>query len=93
MDKSGLQTTAKLVENMMNNTPYGYSYRRDKENIKLMKLVSPNMMRIRRIHLSTLNGPIKLPEGPAIRMDKVSNADRLRLRLTLRKVNHVCAIA
>ena len=75
MDKSGLatglQTTTKLVENMMNNAPYGNSYRRDKGNIKLMKLVSPNMMRIRRIHLSTQNGPIKLPEGPATRMDKV----------------------
>ena len=35
MHTSGLQTTVKLVENMMNNTPYGYSYGRGKGNTKL----------------------------------------------------------
>ena len=71
MHTTGLQTATKLVENIMNNTPYGYSYGRGKGNTKLMKLVSPNMMRIGRIHSRTLNGPVKLPEGPATMMDKV----------------------
>ena len=74
MHTTGLQTTAKLVENMMNNTPYGYSYGRSQTNTKLMKLVSPNMMRIGRIHSRTLNGPVTLPEGPATMMDKVEKA-------------------
>ena len=74
MHTTGLQTTVKLVENMMNNTPYGYSYGRSSTNTKLMKLVSPNMMKIGRIHSRTLNGPVKLPEGPATMMDKVEKA-------------------
>ena len=71
MHTTGLQTATKLVENIMNNTPYGYSYGRGKGNTKLMKLVSTNMMRIGRIHSRTLNGPVKLPEGSATMMDKV----------------------
>ena len=39
MHTTGLQTTVKLVENMMNNTPYGFSYARGKDNNRLMKLV------------------------------------------------------
>ena len=81
MHTTGLQTTVKLVENMMNNTPYGYSYGRSKTNTKLMKLVSPNMMKIGRIHSRTLNGPIKLPEGPATMMDKVEEAYQLFYKL------------
>ena len=74
MHTTGLQTTAKLVENMMNNTPYGYSYGRSQTNTKLMKLVSPNMMKIGRIHSRTINAPVKLPDGPATMMDKVEKA-------------------
>ena len=71
MHTTGLQTTCKLVENMMNNTPYGFSYARGKGNNKLMKLISPNMMKIGRIHSRSLNGPLRLPEGPATIMKKV----------------------
>ena len=81
MHTTGLQTTVKLVENMMNNTPYGYSYGRGQGNTKLMKLVSPNMMRIGRIHSRTLNGPVKLPEGPATMMDKVEKSYEIFYKL------------
>ena len=73
MHTTGLQTTVKLVENMMNNSPYGFSYARGKGNNKLMKLISPNMMKIGRIHSRPLNGPLKLPEGPASMMKKVND--------------------
>ena len=39
---------------MMNNTPYGFSYGRSASNNKLMKLVSPNMMKIGRINSRAL---------------------------------------
>ena len=71
MHTTGLQTTVKLAENMINNTPYGFSFGRSKSNNKLMKLISPNMMKIGRINSRTLNGPIRLPEGPASMMTKV----------------------
>ena len=64
----------KLAENMINNTPYGFSFGRGKNNNKLMKLISPNMMKIGRINSRTLNGPVKLPEGPASMMNKVEEA-------------------
>ena len=71
MHTTGIQTSIKLAENMMNNTPYGFSYSRSESNNRLMKLVTPNMMKMGRIHSRTLNAPIKLPEGPASMMDKV----------------------
>ena len=74
MHTTGLQTTVKLVENMMNNTPYGFSFSRGQGNNKLMKLISPNMLKMGRINSRTLNGPIKLPEGPATMMQKVHKA-------------------
>ena len=71
MHTTGLQTAVKLAENMMNNTPYGCSFGRSKSNSKLMKLISQNMMKIGRINSRTLNGPVRLPEGPATMMKKV----------------------
>ena len=68
---TGLQTLDKLTENMMNNTPYGFSYARGKENNKLMKLITPNMMRMGRVNSRNLSGPIKLPKGPTTMMKKV----------------------
>ena len=68
---TGLQTLAKLTENMMNNTPYGFSYARGKDNNKLMKLITPNMMRMGRVNSRNLSGPIKLPKGPTTMMKKV----------------------
>ena len=38
MHMTGPKTAAKLVENMMNNTPYGYNYGRGKGKTKLMEL-------------------------------------------------------
>ena len=66
---------------MMNNTPYGFSYARGKDNNRLMKLVSPNMMKVGRIHSRTLNAPVKLPEGPATMMDKVQKCYEIFYKL------------
>ena len=74
MHTTGLQTSVKLAENMMNNTPYGFSFGRSKNNNKLMKLITPNMRKIGCINSRTLNGPVRLPEGPATMMKKVEEA-------------------
>lgn len=71
---TGLQTFCKLVENDMNNLPMGFTYARSSENSPLMKLVFPNMMRVGRINSRSLQGPIKLPNGPGELLEKVEKA-------------------
>merc|ERR1719342_1804041 len=43
---TGLQTLAKLVENNLNNLPLGFSYGRDADNTPLLKIVTPNLMKL-----------------------------------------------
>ena len=52
-----------------------------KDNNRLMKLISPNMMKVGRIHSRTLNAPVKLPEGPATMMDKVQKCYEIFYKL------------
>merc|ERR1719347_250302 len=67
----GLQTLAKIVENDLNNVPIGYSYGRSDDNTPILKLLTPNLMKVGRLHNRSLNGPIKMPEGPKDLMVKV----------------------
>ena len=60
---TGLQTLLKLIENQLNNLPIGYSYGRDSDNTPLLKILSPNMLRIGRNNSRSLDGPMKLPTG------------------------------
>ena len=68
---SGLQTLCKLVENKLNNLPLGYSFGRDATTSPLLKLLTPNMMRMGRLNSRCLSGPVKLPRGPKEMMSKV----------------------
>ena len=61
---TGLQTLCKLVENEMNNTPLGYSYGRDSNNTPILRILTPNMMKIGRLNSRSLSGPMKYPSGP-----------------------------
>ena len=45
---TGLQTLFKLVENQINNLPLGFSYGRDQDNSPLLRMISPNMLRVGR---------------------------------------------
>ena len=64
MHATGLQTFLKLVENQLNNTPLGYSYGRDSLNNPILKIITPNLMKIGRLNSRSLTGPLKFPGGP-----------------------------
>ena len=68
---TGLQTLAKLVENEINNTPLGFSYGRDDNNTPLLKLITPNLLKIGRLHSRALEGPVRFPTGPKNLMENV----------------------
>ena len=70
---TGLQTLCKLVENMMNNTPLGYSFENSSTNTPLLKLLTPNMLRMGRLNSRALQGPVRLPRGPKEMMSKVES--------------------
>ena len=68
---TGLQTLCKLVENHLNNIPLGFSYGRDAVNSPLLKIITPNMLKMGRINSRCLNGPLRFPTGPKDLMIKV----------------------
>ena len=57
----GWQTFCKLAENAYNNVPIGYSHGRDQDNTELLKILTPNMLRVGKINSRALQGPIRLP--------------------------------
>ena len=68
---TGLQTLAKLIENDINNLPLGFSYGRDADNTPLLKLITPNLLKIGRLHSRALDGPVRFPTGPKDLMLKI----------------------
>ena len=68
---TGLQTVLKLIENDLNNLPFGYSYGRSQENSPMLKLIFPNLLRIGRNNTQALDGPITMPKNPGELMDKI----------------------
>ena len=70
---TGFQTLCKLVENNLNNLPLGYSYGRDADNSPLLKIITPNLLRIGRLNSRSLSGPIKYPKGPKEFLKKVED--------------------
>ena len=70
---TGLQTLCKLVENDLNNTPIGYSFSRDTANTEVLKIITPNLMKIGRLHSRPLTGPLRYPSGPAEYLQKVES--------------------
>ena len=68
---TGWQTFCKLAENSYNNLPIGYSYSRYQDNTELLKILTPNMLRIGRINSRALQGPIRLPINKKDLMEQV----------------------
>ena len=68
---TGLQTMCKLIENDYNNLPCGFKYDRDQDNTEVLKILTPNMMRLGRINTRALSGPLRLPAGASELVDKV----------------------
>ena len=69
---TGLQTLGKLIESQYNNLPIGFHHGRSGDNTSLLKILTPNMLRVGRINSRSLDGPIKLP---AQRMDLLNNVE------------------
>ena len=70
---TGFQTFCKLVENNLNNLPLGYSHGRDSVNSPILKIITPNMMRMGRINSRSLSGPLRYPAGPKDYLKKVDD--------------------
>ena len=70
----GWQTFCKLAENAYNNLPIGYSYSRYQDNTELLKILTPNMLRVGRINSRALQGPIRLP---ASKMELLQHVEKL----------------
>ena len=68
---TGLQTLVKLVESQYNNLPLGYHYGRAADNTPLLRILTPNMLRIGRVNKRSLDGPIMLPQGRMELLTKV----------------------
>ena len=81
LTSQGLQTLGKLIENDINNIPLGYAYGRNADNSPLLRLLTPNMMRMGRNNVRTLDGPMLLPSGPVEMMKKVEEGYALWFRV------------
>ena len=68
---TGYQTLMKLIENDLNNLPFGYSFGRYSKNTPMMKLIFPNMLRCGRSNKRSLDGPVKMPSSPGDLMRKI----------------------
>ena len=68
---TGLQSLCKLVENSYNSVPIGYSYDRDQDNTPILKMITPNMLRVGRTNQRTLEGPFRLARGSRELLEKV----------------------
>ena len=71
---TGMQTLCKLVENDYNNLPLGFKYDRDQDNTEVLKILTPNMMRMGRINTRALAGPLRLPHGASEMVERVVKA-------------------
>ena len=68
-----MQTVLKLIENDINNLPFGFMYGRDSDNSPLLKMLCPNLLKIGRINTRSLDGPVRLPNGAGEIMEKIEN--------------------
>ena len=69
----GLQSLCKLVENGYNSVPIGYSYDRDLDNTPILKMITPNMLKMGRTNRRTLDGPIRLAKGSRELLERVES--------------------
>ena len=73
---TGLQTLCKLVETQYNNLPLRFHHSRSADNTPMLRILTPNMLRVGRVNKRRLDGPIKLPKS---RMDLLSKVEETYL--------------
>ena len=61
----------KIVENAYNCLPKGNSYDRDQDNIQVLKIICPNLLKLGRKNQRQLEGRISLTRGTRELLDKV----------------------
>ena len=71
---TGYQTLFKLMENDLNNLPFGYGYGRKEDNSPILKLIFPNLLRLGRNNSRSLDTIIKFPKTPGDMMKKIEKA-------------------
>lgn len=69
---TGYQTLLKLVENLYNSLPIGYSYDKSVSNSPLLKVITPNFFKMGRNNDRALEGPIHVPNGTEM-IQKISD--------------------
>ena len=74
---TGVQSLGKLIEQDLNNTPFGLTAGRSESNTPLLKLISPQQMKMGRIHARCPSGPFLLPSGPKSLLDRVQDCYKL----------------
>ena len=67
---TGWQTIAKGIESAYNNLPLGCYYRRSEENVSVLNILTPNMLR-GKVSARAPAGIFEVPESPNSMMDKV----------------------
>ena len=77
---TGAQTLCKLIETDLNNSPFGVTAGRGESNTPLLKLLSPQQMRMGRINARSPIGPFKLPTSPKSMLDRVESCYKLWYR-------------
>ena len=60
---TGYQTLLKLVENLYNSLPIGYSFDKSLSNTPLLRIITPNFFKMGRSNARTLEGPVHVPNG------------------------------
>jgi hypothetical protein len=60
---TSLQTLAKLVENQYNNLPLGYHHHETAGGNPVLKMITPNHLRMGRMNKRVLDGPMRLPRN------------------------------
>ena len=70
---TGLQILCKLVESQYNDLPLGFHYSKSADNTPILKILTPNMLCIKKVNKRNLDGPIKLPKS---RMELLSKVEQ-----------------
>ena len=71
---TGVQTLCKLVESEINSIPLGYKYGRNAKNSSVLKIITPNVLRMGRVNTRAAAGPMRLPTGPSELIKKIEDA-------------------
>ena len=71
---TGVQTLCKLVESDINSIPLGYKYGRNANNSSVLKIITPNVLRMGRVNTRAAAGPMRLPTGPSELIKKIEDA-------------------